>query len=260
MSYQTLQVEDAQGIVTLVLNRPEKRNALSAQMIDELTRFAAHEGARARAVILTGAGDVFCAGGDLTWMQAQIEADRATRMAEARKLAMMLKALNVMPAPLIAAVQGGAFGGGVGMACVADIAIAAEGTKFGLTETRLGLIPATISPYVIARMGEGRARQVFMSSRIFGADEAAALGIVARVVPSDGLVEAADREARAYLSCAPGAVGAAKALARALGPRIDDAIIDDTITRLADTWEQPEAAEGIAAFLEKRKPGWSASN
>lgn len=259
MSYSTVIVEETGGVVSLTLNRAEKRNAMSAEMLDELTDFAHSVGSdlATRAVILSGAGDVFCAGGDLAWMRAQIDADRAGRMAEARRLAYMLKALNEMPAPLIGALHGGAFGGGVGLACVCDVAIAAEGTKFGLTETRLGLIPATISPYVIARMGEGKARRVFMSSRIFDAGEATDLGFISKTVEADALRAQAEAEAAPYLKVAPGAVGAAKALARALGPRIDETTIEETISRLADTWEGPEAAEGIGAFLNKRPASWA---
>lgn len=253
--YNTLSVEtDTRNVVSLTLNRPEKRNALSAEMIAELTDFA--RTTEARIVVLSGGGDVFCAGGDLTWMKAQIEADRATRMAEARKLAEMLQALNEMPCPLIARIHGGAFGGGVGMACVADVAIAEENTKFGLTETRLGLIPATIGPYVLARMGEGLARRVFMSSRIFTAREAVNLGIVARAVPGTDLDAAIEAEIAPYLVTSPQAVARAKALARALGPRIDDAVIDDTIARLADAWDTEEARQGIDAFLTKRPAPW----
>jgi len=261
MSYRTLLVEPQDGLLRVTLNRPEKRNALSAEMIAELTDLAETLGAaRATgAILLSGAGDVFCAGGDLAWMQAQIVADRATRIAEARKLALMLKALNEMPAPLIAQIHGGAFGGGAGLACVCDVALAADGTRFGLTETRLGLIPATIGPYVLARLGEGPARRIFMSARIFDATEAADLGLVARTVPPDDLAAAAVAEAQPYLSVSPSAVAAAKAMARRLGPRIDAALIDETIERLADIWETPDAAEGIAAFLEKRRPDWSPS-
>ncbi|MEL6318831.1 MAG: crotonase/enoyl-CoA hydratase family protein, partial [Pseudomonadota bacterium] len=233
--------------------------ALSARMIEELTDAARTIGSAetTRAVVLSGAGKVFCAGGDLGWMKQQIAADRAGRMREARKLAEMLSALNEMPAPLIGRLHGGAFGGGVGLACVCDVAIAAAETKFGLTETRLGLIPATIGPYVLARMGEGRARRVFMSARLFDAEEAVALGIVATAVPEEALDAAVEAEVAPYLSVAPRAVGAAKALARALGPRIDAAVIDDTIERLADIWEGEEAAHGIDAFLNKTPPRWA---
>jgi methylglutaconyl-CoA hydratase len=142
------------------------------------------------------------------------------------------------------------------MAAVCDVAIAARGTRFCFSETRLGIIPATIGPYVLARMGEGRARRVFMSARPFAADEAEALGLVARVVEEPALDAAIEAEVAPYLSCAPLAVAGAKALARALGPRIDDAVIDDSIRRLADIWEGPEAIKGIRAFLEKRPPPW----
>ncbi|PIE07562.1 MAG: enoyl-CoA hydratase [Rhodobacterales bacterium] len=259
MSYQTLDIElDPRGVAYVRLNLPDSRNALSAEMIAELTHMAKSLGAdrATRAIVLSGNGKVFCAGGDLRWMQAQIEADRETRMREARKLAEMLNALNEMPTPLIGRIHGGAFGGGVGMACVCDVAIAAEGTRFGLTETRLGLIPATIGPYVLARMGEGRARRVFMSARLFDAAEAVELGVLARAVEPEALDAAVEAEVAPYLDVAPGAVGEAKALARAMGPRIDESVIDDTIRRLADTWERDEAARGIAAFLEKRKADW----
>ena len=259
MNYETLDVTlDARGVAYVALNAPDKRNALSAQMIADLTDMARNLGAKAetRAIVLSGKGKVFCAGGDLGWMKAQIEADRETRMKEARKLAEMLNALNEMPTPLIGRIHGGAFGGGVGMACVCDVSIADETCKFGLTETRLGLIPATIGPYVLARMGEGNARQVFMSARIFGAAEAERLGVVSRALPADQLDQAIEAEVGPYLSTAPQAVGSAKALARALGPKIDAEVIDDTIRRLADTWEGDEAALGIDAFLSKSSPWW----
>ncbi|PID60352.1 MAG: enoyl-CoA hydratase [Gammaproteobacteria bacterium] len=260
MNFETLDIDtDSRGVVHVALNRPDKRNALSAEMIAELTLMARTLGASedTRAVVLSGRGGVFCAGGDLAWMQAQIEADRDTRMAEARKLAEMLQALNEMPSPLIGRVHGGAFGGGVGMACVCDVVVADADTTFGLTETRLGLIPATIGPYVVARMGEGQARRVFMSARAFSAQEAECLGIVSRVVQADELDAAVDAEVAPYLKVAPGAVAAAKALARSLGPRIDDDVIDDTIRRLADTWEGEEAAHGIECFLNRATARWA---
>jgi methylglutaconyl-CoA hydratase len=262
MTFETISIStDARGVATLTLNRPDKHNALSAGMIDELTRAAAQLGSddAVRVVVLTGAGDSFCAGGDLGWMQDQVKAGRDTRMAEARKLAMMLRALNELPKPLIGRVQGQAFGGGVGMMSVCDTVIAADSARFGLTETRLGLIPATISPYVLARMGEGKARRVFMSARLFDAEEARDLDLVSQVVPADMLDAAVGKEIKPYLGAAPAAVAAAKALARSLGPAITDTVIEDTIRRLADTWETPEAGEGISAFFEKRKPTWVAS-
>lgn len=255
--YDTITLStDQHGVANLTLNRPDKRNALSARMIEELTDAASVLAAGdARAVVLSGAGPVFCAGADLDWMTAQIHADRATRMASARSLALMLQALNELPKPLIGRLHGGAFGGGVGLACICDAVIAAPGTRFGLTETRLGLIPATISPYVMARIGEGAARRIFMSARTFDAAEAQNLGLISTL--ADDLDAAVQAEVAPYLATAPGAVAAAKALTRRLGTRIDAAVIDDTITRLADTWEGEEAAHGIAAFLAKQPPRWA---
>ena len=260
MSYSTLLVEtDPYGIVHVTLNRPEKRNAMSATMIEELTDVGRTLGADvgSRAMVLSGAGDLFCAGGDLNWMMAQIEADRAQRMAEARKLADMLRTLNEMPTPLIGRIHGGAYGGGVGLACICDVVIAAEGTRFAFTETRLGITPATIGPYAIARLGEAMARRVFMSSRIFDAREAVTLGLAAKAVPADAMDAAIDAETAPYLKVAPGAVGRAKALARKLGAPINDAVIVDTIVQLADAWETDEARLGIAAFLGKQPPPWA---
>ncbi|MCP1200289.1 crotonase/enoyl-CoA hydratase family protein [Notoacmeibacter sp. MSK16QG-6] len=258
--FETLAVAvDERGVAALTLNRPERKNALSATMMDELTAFARFaEGDKAiRAVVLSGSEGTFCAGADLSWMMTQIEADRAGRMAEARRLAIMLKALNEMPVPLIGQVEGVAMGGGVGMACICDVAIADEDCRFGFTETRLGIIPATIGPYVLARMGEGRARRVFMNARLFNGVEAAELGIVARAVPAGELSDAIEAEVASYLKLPRGAVGRAKRLARSLGPTIDEKAIEATIEQLADAWEADEAREGISAFLEKRKPVWA---
>jgi len=259
MTFETIVLAvDPHGVATLTLNRIEKHNSLSAVMIDELTAAATQLAAdeTVRVVVLTGAGASFCAGGDLGWMREQFHADRATRMAEARKLATMLKSLNELPKPLIGRVQGQAFGGGVGMMSVCDTVIAVDSAKFGLTEVRLGLIRASFSPYVLARMGEGMARRVLMSAGLFSAEEAKDLDLVARVVSEADLDDAVEKEIKPYLSAAPAAVAASKALARSLGPSISDDVIEDTIRRLADTWETPEASEGIAAFFEKRKPDW----
>lgn len=257
--YDTISVQtDARGVATLTLNRPSKHNAMSAQMLADLTKAAHDLGSddSVRVVVLTGAGKSFCAGGDLAWMRAQMDMDTETRKVEARKLAIMLEALDSLPKPLIGALQGNSFGGGVGLACVCDVAIGVEGALFGLTETRLGLIPATIGPYVIARMGVGRARRVFMSARLFGADEAVDLGILSRACGADQLAETTELEVLPYLSCAPGAVAEAKKLARGLGGGVDAEMMDRSIDALSDRWASPEAAEGIAAFFEKRAASW----
>ena len=251
---------DERGVATLMLNRPEKHNAMDARMIAELSVACAAiaKDPGIRVVILSASSQMsFCAGGDLTWMREQMDADRETRMREGRTLAVMLRDLNDLPKPVIGRIHGNAFGGGVGLIGCCDIAIGAEGAKLGLTETRLGLIPATISPYVIARMGEARARRVFMSARLFEAAEAKELGLLARVVMPEALDAVIEREVAPYLTASPVAVAAAKALARQLGPVIDDAVIEDTVTRLADTWETADAREGVAAFFEKRKPNWA---
>ena len=259
MDYQTIRIDvDSRGVATLRFMMPEKHNVLSAQAIQDLSSAMVDLGLRAdvRVVVLAGDGPSFCAGGDLGWMREQMAADRATRIREATKLAMMLNALNTLPKPLIGRVQGNAFGGGVGMMSVCDIAIGVEGAKFGLTEVKLGIIPATISPYVIARMGEAKARRVFFSGRLFGAEEARELGLLAKVVAPEALDLAIETEVLPYLAAAPGAVARSKALARSLGPRIDETVIAQTIAHLADAWEQDEAKEGISAFFEKRKPNW----
>ncbi|WP_022705421.1 crotonase/enoyl-CoA hydratase family protein [Pseudorhodobacter ferrugineus] len=260
MTYDTLRLEvDPRGVATLTLARPDKRNAMSAKMIAELTDAAQALGAdrAVRVVILAAQGDSFCAGGDLAWMQDQMAADGPTRAAEARKLAMMLAALNSLPKPLIGRVQGQAYGGGVGLMSVCDVAIGVAEARFGLTETRLGLIPATIGPYVIARMGAAHARRVFASARIFDADEAVQLGLLARVVWPGDLDAAIQAEVKPYLSCAPGAVAEAKALIRTLQPMPTAADIEASIAALVTRWESPEATLGINAFFTKEKPDWA---
>lgn len=259
MNMQTIEIEiDARGVATLWLARADKHNALNAAMMAELTQAARVLGAddTVRVVVLAARGATFCAGGDLGWMQEQMAADAETRGREAAKLAWMLQALNTLPKPLIGRVQGNAFGGGVGMASVCDIAIGVDTALMGLTETRLGLIPATIGPYVCARMGEARARRVFMSGRRFGASEAVDLGLLARAVPAADLDAAIEAEVTPYLDCAPQAVARAKALLRHLGPVIDEATIAHTIGELTACWEGEEAVEGIGAFFAKRKPRW----
>lgn len=250
---------DPRGVARVTLDMPGKRNVLTARTIAELTDFARTTAAEGglRAVVLTGAGAAFCAGADLGWMRAQLGADRARRMAEARRLAEMLEALNTMPVPLIGRINGATFGGGLGLACICDVAVAAAEAQFCFSETRLGIIPATIAPYVLARLGEGMARRVFMSARLLDAAEAARIGLVARVVPAADLDAATEAEVAPYLSVAPGAVAAAKRLARRLGPPIDAQLIEETIAALADAWDTEEAAHGITSFLDKRRPRWA---
>ncbi len=258
-AYTTITItREERGVAWLRLARPEKHNALSAQMIADLTQAAQDLGQdlEVRVVVLAAEGASFCAGGDLDWMRAQIEADAATRRQGARDLALMLRVLNEMPKPLIGRVQGNAFGGGIGLISVCDCVIASGHARFGLTETRLGLIPATIGPYVAARMGEARARRIFMSGRIFDALEAQALDLLAGVVAPDQLDARIEAEIAPYLQCAPGAVASAKALLRRLGPPIDEVVIAASIEALIAVWEGAEAPAGIAAFFAKTPPPW----
>ncbi len=256
----TIRVEtDARGVATLTLARAEKHNAMSGEMIGEL-----HEAAEAlaadfgvRVVVLAGEGASFCAGGDLGWMRQQMDADGAARAAEARRLALMLQALDRLPKPLVGRVHGNAFGGGVGLISVCDVAIAAETARFGLTEVKLGLIPATIGPYVAARLGPA-ARRIFFSPRLFGAEEAVALGLLARSVAAGELDAAVEAEIAPFLTAAPGAVAAGKTLLRGLRPEVGEDAIDTTIAALVARWESPEAEEGIAAFFERRPASWNA--
>ncbi|PTV97618.1 methylglutaconyl-CoA hydratase [Rhodobacter aestuarii] len=257
---ETIRLErDARGVVTLWLTRAQKHNALDAQMISEITQVIRHLGhdASVRVLVLAAEGKSFCAGGDLRWMQANMTASPEERGASARALAEMLEAVDICPKPVIGRVHGNAFGGGVGMISVCDVAVGVQGARFGLTETKLGLTPATISPYVVARMGAAKARRVFMSSRLFEAEEAVALNLLAKVVPEADLDAAVEAEVVPYLACAPGAVAEAKALIRMLGGRSDSSQQDATIAALVKRWEDEEAKAGIAAFFAKEPPPWA---
>ena len=253
-------LRDERGVVTITLTRPDKHNALNAEMIAELSQVFSElaNDTNCRVIILAASGKSFCGGADLGWMQAQMVKDRAGKMADARALAEMLRRIDSSPKPVLGRVQGNAFGGGIGMMSVCDWVVADHQAIFALTETRLGIIPATISPYVIRRLGEGAARRVFMNGRKFTASEAHSMGLVAMVTHNDAELDAAlASEIHEYLQCAPGAVTQAKQLcqkvARAKG---DEDLIDYTIGKLADIWEGDEAKTGIAAFFAKQPPDW----
>lgn len=260
MMYDTLTLAtDHRGVATITLNRPEKHNALSAQMIADLAAVAAAIETRddIRVVILSGAGPSFCAGGDLGWMRDQMAAPPPERARAAQALADMLGAINRLSKPVIARLQGAVYGGGIGLACVCDKVIASQSTRFGLTETKLGLIPATIGPYVVARMGGGPAREVFMSSRSFDAATAQRLGLVSEVTSDQGIENAIETEVEAYLSCAPAAVAEAKAMALSLGRAPDEATVAASIDALLARWAHPEAEAGITAFFARTSPPWA---
>ena len=209
-------------------------------------------------VVLTGAGEkAFSAGGDIKRMMERYENnDHAMwyyQMLEARHI---VESMLRLEKPLIGRINGQAFGGGVGLMSVCDAAIGVKGAQFGLTETRLGLIPATIGPYVLARIGGTAARRYLMASRVFDAETARRIGLLADVVPASGLDTAVAAETAPYLACAPGAVADAKALIRRLTGAPDPALIAETVGLLVKRWESAEAAEGIAAFFEKRPAIW----
>jgi len=257
MSYTTITLNvDSRGVAYLRLDRAEKHNAMSALMIEEITDATSEleQNSTVRVVVLEADGKTFCAGGDLEWMKEQMYASREQRITEARKLADMLYKLNSLSKPLIGKIQGNAFGGGVGMMSVCDLAICSKNIKIALTEVKLGLIPATISPYVVARIGETNARKVGLSAKVFDAIQAREFGLVTEI--AEDLDAAIEAEISGFLKVAPDAVAATKALFRHLGSNIDETVINHSIERLADTWEGREAQEGIAAFFEKRDAKW----
>ena len=259
INFNTIILEkDASGLATLTLNRPERHHAFNAEMIAELTVAADHIRTEEaiRLVVIKSEGPSFCAGADLAWMKAQQDADRAGKMAEATKLAMMLKAFHDLPKPVIARVQGQAFGGGLGLMAVADIVIAAEDARFALTETRLGLIPATIGPFVMAKIGGAAARSVFITGSLMSSRRAADLGLVSIVATADMLDKCVAREVKTALSAGPGAMALAKQMVQEITASDLDQQITSAIEHLADCWESEETQKGIAAFFAKIPPPW----
>ena len=257
-TYETILLDiDRRGIARLVLNRPDKHNAFNGVMIRELSDAAtllSHNHA-VRAVVLSANGKSFCAGGDLAWMRAQFDADRAARIAEASRLANMLRLLDELPKLLIAVIHGQAFGGGVGLASVCDIVLAPPETKFALSETRLGLIPATIAPFVVRRIGPANARRYALNANPFGAEEAKIMGLVSEIHGPAGLDAALEKQLDLALACAPGAIADAKQLfRRAASGTISQA---ETVEALADRWQAEEARQGVEAFFLSRRPPWA---
>jgi methylglutaconyl-CoA hydratase len=249
------------GVATVTINRPARRNAFNAEVIGALrSAFDTLEGADGvRVVFLTGAGDVFSAGADLEWMRAAADYTEAENREDAMAMATMLKRLYDLPALTVALVDGGAFGGGAGLAAACDLAVATERAQFGFSEVRLGLLAATISPYVIAAIGPRRARSLFATGRVFNAGYAREIGLVDEVVADRAaLLEARDRIAAEIKACAPDAVAQSKRLvAHVAGREIDHALMEDTARRIARARVGPEGQEGVRAFLERRAPSWT---
>ena len=254
-----LAIAIADGVATVTLARPEVHNAFDEALIAELTRAlkALDTDPAVRVVVLCGEGRSFCAGADLTWMQRMAGYDHAANLADAGALAAMLAALDRSTKPTIARVHGAAYGGGVGLVACCDIAVAAEDAVFALSEARLGLIPATIGPYVVAAIGRRAARRYFLTAERFGAADALAIGLVHAVVPAAGLDARVRELADQLLAAGPRAQAESKALIRAVAGRpIDDTVIADTVEWIAAVRASPEGREGIAAFLARRPPAW----
>lgn len=251
---------DARGIATVTMNRPEAHNAFDDALIGTLAEAVADLGgnAKVRVILLKGAGKNFSAGADLKWMRRMSEAPRPESIADAKRLATMLRVIDRVAKPTVAVVQGAAMGGGVGLAAVCDVVIAADNAVFSLSEVRLGLIPATIGPYVVAAIGARQARRYFLTAERFTAEDARRIGLVHEVAAAADLDAVAGRVVDALLGNGPVAVAGAKTLVRDVAGRaVDEAVMDDTAGRIADIRASAEGKEGVAAFLEKRKPNWS---
>ena len=256
---ETLLVENLDQVAYVTLNRPQIRNAFDETLIAELgsTLAKLDTDAAVRAVVLGGAGTAFCAGADLNWMKRMAGYGYEQNLADARSLAAMLKTLDRMAKPTIARVHGPAFAGGVGLVAACDIAIGTPEAKFCLSEAKLGLSPATISPYVVRAMGERSARRYFLSAEVFDANEACRIGLLSSVSASERLDADIGEILKHLLAGGPSALAKIKDLIRLVssGP-VSDAMIDDTAQRIAEIRVSPEGKEGIASFLEKRKPSW----
>ena len=254
-----LRVDVNDTVAVVVLARPDVHNAFDETLIAELTRTLAALDADpgVRVVVLAGQGKSFCAGADLNWMQRMAGYGHAENLADAGALANMLATLDRMAKPTIARVHGAAYGGGVGLVACCDIAIAAQEATFSLSEAKLGLIPATVGPYVVAAIGARQARRYFLSAERFTAAEALRIGLVHDVVPGDAIDERLDTLIDALLVAGPRAQAESKALIRSVAARrIDDAVIADTVEWIAGVRASPEGREGVAAFLERRRPAW----
>jgi methylglutaconyl-CoA hydratase len=254
---------DPRGVLTVTLNRPEIRNAFNEVLIEELSHVFETEVLKpeVRIVVLRGDGPVFCAGGDLNWMRKSIELNYEENLKDTRRLSHLFAAMNECPKPLIGRVQGAAIGGGVGLVSVCDTVIAVQDTQFSLSEVRLGIVPACIGPFVIAKIGASHARSLFVSAERFTAKRAHEIGLVHEVVPDLLALDAAvERLLGNMLQCGPNAMAVAKRLVLDLSwperrSQFSDCLEYASKT-LADLRISSEGQEGIKAFIEKRKPSW----
>ena len=260
MKYQTLQLAAEHGVGVIWMNRPEVRNAFNEIMIAELTQAfqAADADKSIRAVVLAGHGPAFCAGADLNWMKKMAGYSEKENHADAMGLATMMNTIYMMKKPTVARVHGPAFAGGMGLVAACDIAIAAQEAEFCLSEVKLGLTAATISPYVVAAMGERYARRYFLSAERFTAAEAFRIGLVHDLATTEELDASVNSLLADLLSASPAAIAASKELIRAVARApIDQKLIGDTAARIAAARASADGKEGIRSFLEKRKPAWT---
>lgn len=259
MEFTTLTVNVARHVATVTLNRPEVRNAFNETVIAELSgafRALGNE-AEVRAIVLAGNGPAFCAGADLNWMKKMAGYSHDENRADAMGLARMLHTIWACPKPVIARVHGDAYAGGVGLVAACDIAVAADSAHFCLSEAKLGLLPATISPYVIRAMGEQAARRYFITAERFDAAEALRLGFIHAAVPADALDGKVGELTAALVANSPNAVRESKQLVQDVAGRpVDDALLADTAERIAAIRASEEGREGVRSFLEKRSPAW----
>ena len=261
MTYTHLTSTRDGAVERLTLNRPEVRNAFNEHVIAELTEWAARTREAAaqhdiRAVVIAGAGKTFCAGADVNWMSKTVHYTEEENLRDAMAMSRMFAAINELPVAVIGRVQGAALGGGAGLAAVCDIVVAEEAALFGFTETKLGLLPAVISPFALAKIGQAAARELFLTGARFPAARAKEIGLVHDVVSAVELDSAVGRYVQELLGAGPEAVAAAKALIpHVWGRSIADAM-PTTAAAIAARRVSPEGQEGLRAFLEKRKPGW----
>jgi methylglutaconyl-CoA hydratase len=258
MGFKYLDIRRDGPIERLVLNRPEVRNAFNEGMIAELTWWAnsvSCDGS-VRLVVLEGAGPTFCAGADLEWMGRMAGFTHDQNVDDASEMARMFQALDRLPVPVIGRVHGAALGGGAGLAAICDIVVASENTLFGFTEVRLGLIPAVIAPFVVAKIGRSFTGELFLTAERFDAARAHALGLVHKVVADDGLDTAVAAYAHEIMQGAPGALCAAKHLLAEIGRRGPTDVASLCAEAIASRRNSAEGQEGMRAFLEKRKPSW----
>ena len=259
MDYQTLEIQREQAVATVWLNRPEVRNAFNETSIAELTHAfgALSTDASVRAVVLAARGVAFCAGADLNWMKKMAGYSREENLADAAGLAAMLRAIHDCGKPVVARVQGDCYAGGMGLAAACDIVVAADAASFCLSEVKLGLIPATISPYVIRAMGAQAARRYFITAERFSAEAAQRLGLVHECVPAGALDDSVGMLLKSLLAVSPDAVAAARRLVNDVaGQPLTDGLVQDTVVRIADIRASEQGREGVRSFLEKRKPSW----